>query len=60
MKLIYEHDEEEDFIEIHLTQREVNHILRDEVLAKDFPAGIHSRRFTNICIRKTYDAIETG
>lgn len=56
MKLIYEHDEEEDFIELHLSQREINMLNRDEIVAKDFAAALHSKRSTNVCIRKEQDA----
>lgn len=52
MKFIYEHDEEEDFVEIHLTQRELIQLMREEIIAKDFPAALHSKRFTNVCLRK--------
>jgi len=52
MKLIYEHDEEEDFIEVHLTEYDLKQLLRDVILDKDFPAAVHSRRSTNVCIRK--------
>lgn len=57
MKFIYEHDEEEDFIEIHLTDKELKDILKGIPASKDFPAGINERRYLNIFIRRGPDAI---
>ncbi len=56
MKLIYEHDSEEDFIEILLTEKEIKDILKNTLVSKDFPTGIDKRRSTNILIRREHYA----
>lgn len=64
MKFIYEHDEQDDFVEIQLTEREILRLLDDDPNAKKVecsePACIHSRRLTNVYIRRVDDAIEEG
>lgn len=57
MRLIYEHDQEEDFVEIHLTEKELKDILKGDPVAKDFPAALHERRNTNIYIRRGANAV---
>jgi hypothetical protein len=55
MRFIYEHDEEEDFVEIHLNEKELNHLLNDELnqLQIDLPACLHTRRSTNVLVRRS-------
>ncbi len=55
MRFIYEHDEEEDFVEIHLNEKELNHMLKDETsqLQIDLPACLHTRRSTNVLVRRS-------
>ena len=52
MKCIYEHDEEEDFVEIQLTEKELKQLMRDDMLNVAMPAMLHTRRSTNICVRR--------
>lgn len=56
MKFIYEHDSEEDFIEIHLTEKELKDILKGIPATKDFPAVLNERRSTNVYIRRGANA----
>jgi hypothetical protein len=56
MKMLYEHDSEEDFIEIHLTEKELKDILKDKPITKDFPAALNERRSLNIFIRRGANA----
>ncbi len=58
MKCIYEHDEEDDFIEIHLTEKDLNALSNDRMLELAYPAMLHSRRKTNLLIRSAENAIE--
>ena len=53
MRFIYEHDEEEDFVEIHLSEKELKHLMDDTQLQIDVPACLHTRRSTNVLVRKT-------
>jgi hypothetical protein len=57
MKFIYEHDEEEDFIEIQLSPRDLELIAQDKMIEQNHPSLIHSKRATNILIRRQIDAI---
>lgn len=57
MKFIYEHDEEEDFVEIHLTEKELKKLLHDEPITGSEPACLHSKRSTNIFIRRGLNAV---
>ncbi len=52
MKCLYEHDEEADYVEIQLTEKELRLLLSDEHVTKDNPAMLHTKRLTNICIRR--------
>ncbi len=56
MKFIYEHDEEEDFVEIHLTERELKGLMRDVPVTGSVPACLHSKRSTNVFIRRGLNA----
>lgn len=58
MKFIYEHDEQDDFIEVQLTQRELTRLMDDTPVECSEPACIHTRRLTNVYIRRMNDAIE--
>jgi len=60
MKLIYEHDSEEDFIELHLTEKELKDILKGIPVTKDYPAAINERRNLNIFVRRGANAISEG
>jgi hypothetical protein len=57
MKFIYEHDEEEDFIEVQLTEKELYRLILEEPIECSVPACLHTRRLTNVYIRKMKDAI---
>lgn len=52
MKVIYEHDEDEDFVEIHLTSKELEALDNEQMLQKSYPAMIHTRRSTSFLLRK--------
>lgn len=58
MKFIYEHDEQDDFIEIQLTERELKRLMDDTPVECSEPACLHTRRLTNVYIRRMNDAIE--
>lgn len=57
MKFIYEHDEEEDFVEVHLTEKELKGLLHDEPVACSVPACLHTKRSTNVFIRRGLNAV---
>ena len=57
MKFIYEHDEEEDFVEVHLTEKELKGLLHDEPVTGSVPACLHTKRSTNVFIRRGLNAI---
>lgn len=52
MKILFEPFDVEDFMEIHLTKREILGLLDDEAVAKDWPNQLQKKRNLNICIRK--------
>ena len=56
MKFIYEHDEEEDFVEVHLTEFELKKLMHDEPISGSVPACLHSKRSTNVFIRRGLNA----
>lgn len=58
MKLLIEKDEAEDFIELHLSEKELRHLIEDEALAKDYPSALQNKRNLNICIRKVPYALK--
>lgn len=52
MNCIYTHDEEEDFVEIQLSELELKNLLFHEMVEKSYPAMLHGRRSTSILIRR--------
>lgn len=60
MKFLFEVDDEEDFIELHLTERELMSMLKGDALTKDVPQGLNKNRNLNIYIRRGANAIEKG
>jgi hypothetical protein len=58
MKFIYEHDEEDDFIEIQLTEGEIKRLQHDTPIECSVPACLHTRRLTNVYIRRMTDGPE--
>ena len=57
MKFIYEHDEQDDYIEVQLTQLELKRLMEDIPAECSEPACINTRRLTNVYIRRMPDAI---
>ena len=57
MKFLFEMDDEEDFVEIHLTERELMSMLKGDPLVKDVPQGLNRNRNLNIYIRRGANAI---
>ena len=51
MKIIFEKETDEDFLEIILTETEARDIICHDVIAKDFPSVIKKKRNLNICVR---------
>lgn len=52
MKVIYEHDEDEDFVEIQLTSKELEALDNGQMLQKSYPAMLHTRRSASYLLRK--------
>mgnify|MGYP003439658223 FL=1 len=52
MKVIYEHDDDEDFVEIHLTSKELEALDNEQMLQQSYPAMIHTRRSSSFLLRK--------
>ena len=52
MKVIFEKDEDEDFLEIILTEEDLRYINLHDALDVDIPSGIKKSRNLNVCVRK--------
>jgi len=57
MKVIFEKDEDEDFLEVILTEEDLRDINLHDALDVDIPSGIKKSRNLNICVRKK-DALD--
>jgi len=58
VKFIYEHDEEDDFIEIQLSEGELKRLMHDTPIECSEPACLNTRRLTNVYIRRMPDAVD--
>ena len=52
MKVIRDHDEEEDFVEVYLTADDLEALDNGQDLRKSYPAMFHSRRKCAFLITK--------
>lgn len=60
MKFLFEQDDEEDFVEIHLTEKELTDMLKGNPVVRDFPQAICKNRNTNVYLRRGANAVSQG
>jgi len=52
--------EDEDYIDIQLTEKEIKRLLEYEAVSEDFPAALSDFKDLNVIIRRTNNASKKG